>query len=118
MASDFVLTHGDFRPANLLVEGERVTGILDWEFVLSAPRYFDMGQWVREDEWMNEASKTAFVQGYQEMSGVELPAEWERLARLMDIATMMSFLDRCEKTTELDQSMIERIKSNSLFVKR
>jgi hypothetical protein len=48
-----------------------------------------MGQWVREDEWINEASKTAFVQGYQEMSGVEL-----------------------------DQSMIERIKSNSLFVKR
>lgn len=112
MTSEFVLTHGDFRPANLLVSGDSVTGVLDWEFVLSAPRYFDMGQWVREEEWLSGEMKAAFSKGYEEAAGVALPDDWERLARLMDIATMMSFLDRCEEVTDLDLSMIKRIQVN------
>jgi Ser/Thr protein kinase RdoA (MazF antagonist) len=118
MTKEFVLTHGDFRPTNILVLGDRVTGVLDWEFALSAPRYFDIGQFIRQEEDLNEAVKQAFYRGYQEVSKERLPKDWERLARLMDIATMMSFLDRCEDVTELDIEMIERIKVNSVFVKR
>ncbi len=118
MTEEFVLTHGDFRPANLLVSGDCVTGVLDWEFVLSAPRYFDIGQFIREEESMTGLRKRAFYRGYQKESKNRLPEDWERLARLMDLATMMSFLDRSEEVTELDQLMIERIKANTMFVKR
>lgn len=118
MTGEFVLTHGDFRPANLLVLEERVTGVLDWEFALSAPRYFDIGQFIREEENMSESGKRAFYQGYQKGSNNRLPEDWERLSRLMDLATMMSFLDRGEELTELDEAMIQRIKANTLFVKR
>lgn len=118
MTDEFVLTHGDFRPANLLVSNDCVTGVLDWEFVLSAPRYFDIGQFIRKEEDLCDLHKQAFHRGYQEVSKDRLPQDWERLARLMDIATMMSFLDRCEEVTKLDTEMIERIKVNALFVKR
>lgn len=118
MTEEFVLTHGDFRPANLLVYEDCVTGVLDWEFVLSAPRYFDIGQFIREEEGLTEAGKRAFYRGYQKGSKDRLPEDWERLARLMDIATMMSFLYRGEETTELDRMMIKRIKANAVFVKR
>ena len=118
MTGEFVLTHGDFRPADLLVSGERVTGVLDWEFALSAPRYFDIGQFIREEESMSEPGKEAFYRGYQKGSNNRLPEDWEKLSRLMDLATMMSFLNRGEELTELDEAMIQRIKANTLFVKR
>ena len=118
MTEEFVLTHGDFRPANLLVSDDHVSGVLDWEFVLSAPRYFDIGQFIREEESMTELRRRAFYRGYQKESKNRLPEDWERLARLMDLATMMSFLDRDKEITELDQVMIERIKMNAMFVKR
>lgn len=118
LTEEFVLTHGDFRPANLWVSGDCVTGVLDWEFVLSAPRYFDIGQFIREEEELSEESKQAFYRGYQEVSKDRLPQDWERLARLMDIATMLSFLDRGEEVTELDQAMILKIQFNTMLVKR
>lgn len=39
----FMLSHGDFRPANILIHEDRVVGIMDWEFALSAPCYFILG---------------------------------------------------------------------------
>ncbi|BES63960.1 hypothetical protein SANA_03990 [Gottschalkiaceae bacterium SANA] len=117
MTEEFVLAHGDFRPANLLVSDDHISGVLDWEFVLSAPRYFDIGQLIREDD-LTESAKQAFYRGYKEVSKDRLPEDWERLARLMDLATMLSFLDRCEEMTALDIEMVERIKANAMFVKR
>lgn len=118
IVKDFVFTHGDFRPANVLVDMNQITGVLDWEFALSAPRYFDIGQWIRIHELFSKEALEAFAKGYEEVSGIDLPPDWERLARLMDIATMMSFLDRCEEMTDLDQAMMKRIQWNTAFVKR
>ena len=39
------LVHGDFQPTNLLVEGDRVTGVLDWEAAKAGPPAFDLGWW-------------------------------------------------------------------------
>jgi len=70
-----VLVHGDFRPANLLVDKGKVTALLDWEFAHTgdpvedlgwylAPRYraehFIPGLWGRED----------FVAAYEVASGL------------------------------------------------
>lgn len=38
-----VLTHGDFRPANVLVEAGRITALLDWEFAHLGDPLADLG---------------------------------------------------------------------------
>jgi aminoglycoside phosphotransferase (APT) family kinase protein len=40
-----VLVHGDFKPGNLLIEGDRVTAILDWETAHLGDPHEDLG-WV------------------------------------------------------------------------
>jgi aminoglycoside phosphotransferase (APT) family kinase protein len=72
-----VLVHGDFRPANLLVDKGHVTALLDWEFAhvgdpaedlgwYLAPRYrgehFIAGRWDPED----------FLGAYEQASGVRV----------------------------------------------
>ncbi|MBS2552422.1 phosphotransferase [Catenulispora sp. NL8] len=39
------LLHGDFSPDNVLVDGDRVTAVLDWEAVKSGPPALDIGWW-------------------------------------------------------------------------
>lgn len=39
------LAHGDVQPFNLLVAGDRVTGVLDWEAAKAGPPAFDLGWW-------------------------------------------------------------------------
>ena len=45
------LVHGDIQPFNLLVERNRVTGVLDWEAAKSGPPAFDFGWW----DWFSVA---------------------------------------------------------------
>lgn len=37
--SKFVLTHGDLTPRNIMVEGNRITGIIDWDTAGFFPEY-------------------------------------------------------------------------------
>ena len=39
------LVHGDLQPTNLLVDGDRVTGVLDWEAAKAGPPALDLGWW-------------------------------------------------------------------------
>ena len=42
-ASELVVCHGDFHPRNVLMDGERVTGVIDWSLVVLADPAFDVG---------------------------------------------------------------------------
>lgn len=48
------LAHGDFQPSNLLVAGDRVAGVLDWEAGKAGPPGFDFGWW----DWFGSAFST------------------------------------------------------------
>lgn len=48
------LAHGDLQPSNLLVEGDRVSGVLDWEAAKAGPPGFDFGWW----DWFGGAFST------------------------------------------------------------
>lgn len=37
------LVHGDFRVGNMLIDGETITGVLDWEFARAGDPLFDIG---------------------------------------------------------------------------
>ena len=49
-----VLVHGDLQPHNLLVDGDRVVGVLDWEAAKAGPPAFDLGWW----DWFSAAWST------------------------------------------------------------
>ena len=48
------LAHGDVQPFNVLVEGDRVSGVLDWEAAKAGPPAFDFGWW----DWFSGAWAT------------------------------------------------------------
>jgi Phosphotransferase enzyme family len=48
------LTHGDLLPHNILVEGSKITGILDWETAGYYPEFWEYCQ-MHDLEWMPPA---------------------------------------------------------------
>jgi hypothetical protein len=53
--SSSVLTHCDLVPRNILVDGDRITGIIDWEFSGWYPEYWEYA-FVRHKEWGSAVS--------------------------------------------------------------
>ncbi|HTV44221.1 MAG TPA: phosphotransferase family protein [Stellaceae bacterium] len=87
-----VLCHHDFRTGNYLVDGARLTGILDWEFAGWGDRHEDIG-WFCSKGWRfarldreagGIAGRGPFYRGYERASGVAIdPIRvhfWEVLA--------------------------------------
>lgn len=66
-----ILIHNDFRAQNLLFDGNRVSGVLDWDEACLAPRMFDVAyaliffQAIVADGPLNEAQMIAFLDGYR-----------------------------------------------------
>jgi aminoglycoside phosphotransferase len=53
-----VFTHGDLNPSNILVQGNRVTGIIDWEFAGWYPHYWEYTStwyWALMRPWWQDA---------------------------------------------------------------
>jgi len=89
---DLVLCHADFRTGNYMVDGDRLTGILDWEFAAwSDPmediawfcaRCWRFGAWEREAGGIGE--REAFYHGYEAESGRAVDRDaipyWEVMA--------------------------------------
>lgn len=89
---DIVLTHGDFRIGNFMVDESGLTGILDWELAAWGDPHADMG-WFCARFWRfgqdaREAggigSRQAFYEGYASVTG-DLPCPeralyWEIMA--------------------------------------
>ena len=69
-----VLTHYDFWSGNLLWEGERVGGVVDWSGAALGPRGFDLG-WCRLDLYLlfDERISDVFRSAYERAIGFALP---------------------------------------------
>ena len=82
------LVHGDFRPDNILVSGDSITGILDWEFAHSGCSYMDIGNLLRHvpSEWEQDLSLGLLEAGF------ELPPDWRFRSLLIDLASHLEFL--------------------------
>uniref|UniRef100_UPI0027427BC2 phosphotransferase n=1 Tax=Actinoplanes sp. RD1 TaxID=3064538 RepID=UPI0027427BC2 len=68
---------------NVLWEGERLSGIVDWSGACAAPRGFDVG-WCRLDLVLLFGAGVAdeFLAGYEAAAGVRVPdvPAWDRFA--------------------------------------
>lgn len=90
------LLHSDYKPWNLLVAGPEVAAVLDWEFAFSGWPLNDVGIYLRHSASLPPAYLDGFIGGYVDAGG-ELPADWRRLARLIDLISLCYFLERPEE---------------------
>lgn len=88
------LAHGDFNGSNILVDGGRVSAVLDWEFAFSGSPASDFGNLLRAPLDRAEFSD-AVAKAYVGAGGF-LPPEWRRVARLADLYSWADFLGRPE----------------------
>lgn len=76
-SADMVLTHGDFRTANVMVDRNGLTGILDWELASWGDPYADIGWFCArfwrfgqdEKEAGGLGSRRSFYDGYAGVTG-------------------------------------------------
>jgi aminoglycoside phosphotransferase (APT) family kinase protein len=101
----FVFSHGDFRPANLMVKDGKLIGIIDWEGALSAPPYFDIGQFIRYREQVPDRAKSSFIDAYNQNARYPVRANWEKLAKVMDLINLFCFLDSEQERPQLFADM-------------
>ena len=83
-----VLVHGDFNPTNLLAENGEITAVLDWEFAMSGPPLLDLANLCRN---LPPSLQPEIAAGLAD-EGVELPREWPRRCRLLDLGSHLEFL--------------------------
>lgn len=98
------LVHGDFSPGNILVSGDSIVSILDWEFAHSGSSYMDIGNLTRD---LPPEYHFHLAAGLTE-EGFHLPDDWLPRARLMDLASHLEFLTS-KKSHEFKTTRVEQI---------
>ncbi len=122
------LVHGDFDPANLLVDRVdgmwKISGVLDWEFAFSASPLQDVALMLRYAHHMPPMYETAFLLGLKN-GGVELPEDWRLRIDLLNILNLLSCLVRsspdqrpnqCKDICELIGNILARVVPTGLTV--
>ncbi|MHB8106359.1 MAG: phosphotransferase family protein [Candidatus Cryosericum sp.] len=99
------LVHGDFRPTNVMVDHQRLTGIVDWEFAMAGHPLSDVAQFFRYGEDFGERERRAFERGYRSIPGMQLPPEWERAGRLRDLANLLQMIDAKGERPRKDEDL-------------
>lgn len=93
------LVHGDFDPANILVDKINgswvVTGILDWEFAFSGSYLWDVANMFRYAHKMPPEFQNSFIDALQK-NGIKLPSHWRRTAHLLNLSSLLDLLKRSD----------------------
>jgi len=100
------LVHGDFRPDNILVSGDAITGIIDWEFAHSGCSYMDIGNLLRHvsSEWEQDLSIGLLEAGFK------LPPDWRFRSLLIDLASHLEFLTS-NRSEQFKRECVSRIEA-------
>jgi aminoglycoside phosphotransferase (APT) family kinase protein len=95
------LIHCDYNLKNILLGKTgavwKVAGVLDWEFAMAGSPLVDIGNFFRFEDELPSGFTGSFMKGYLSNSS-GLPGNWRKVARLLDLAAMMNFLDSEEET--------------------
>jgi len=94
------LIHCDYNLKNILIRsigsGWKVAAILDWEFAIGGSPLVDIGNFLRFEDELPAGFSESFVGGYTS-GAIGLPSNWREIARLLDLAAMMNFLEGKEE---------------------
>ncbi|CZP95420.1 dephospho-CoA kinase/protein folding accessory domain-containing protein [Legionella pneumophila] len=93
------LVHGDFDPANILVDKINgswiVTGILDWEFAFSGSYLWDVANMLRYAHKMPPEFQNSFIDALQR-NGIKLPPDWRTTTHLLNLSSLLDLLKRSD----------------------
>ncbi|MBV8274308.1 MAG: phosphotransferase, partial [Verrucomicrobia bacterium] len=91
----------DYNLKNILIRKVgsvwKVAGVLDWEFAIAGSPLVDIGNFLRFEDELPSGFSGSFIKGYLSNS-IGLPGNWRKVARLLDLASMVNFLDNAEET--------------------
>lgn len=97
------LVHGDFDPANILVEQRddkwEISSILDWEFAFSGSVLWDVANMLRYAHHMPSAFQEAFISGLTS-NGLVLPDNWQITIYLLNLLSLLDLLKRADSATQ------------------
>lgn len=99
------LVHGDFNPGNILVNDERVVGILDWEFAMSGSPMIDAGNLLRH---LGSNARHELAAGMAS-SGIHLDRDWVEKSQMADLASHLEFLGS-NHSNNFKATCVERIR--------
>jgi len=116
LSSSLGLVHGDFNSRNIFVkqtvDGWRVSGILDWEFALTASPYCDIGNFLRYHTAERPRFEPHFSRGLRD-GGMQLPPDWLAIARLMDLPALCELVARPSLPDELVPELLTLLREQS-----
>lgn len=96
------LVHGDYDPANLLVdeiEGKwQISAVLDWEFAFAGSPLWDVATMLRYAHAMPTSWTSSFVSGLQTVW--RLPNQWQTSIHLLNLASLLDCLSRTDPRTQ------------------
>ena len=110
---DIRLVHGDFQGTNILIKDDKLSGILDWEFVMAGHPLADIGQFFRYEEYFNENLIKVFENEYNKHSSYKLIDEWYKVSKLRDLVNMIQLLNAKENMPNKYKTL-KKIISNTL----
>jgi len=89
--------HGDFRPANMLLDHQNQVFIVDWEFPGGGHSLADIGQFFRYRGCFDNEHLSVFETEYNAQAAVSLPRDWYELSRLRDLVNPLQMMgDKAE----------------------
>ncbi|HEX2174187.1 MAG TPA: phosphotransferase family protein [Dehalococcoidia bacterium] len=95
-APTLALVHADYRLSNLLLENDRVSGVLDWELAHIGDPMEDLGRLISRDRPLVSGllPRDEFIAVYEAASGITVDLDacyfWEVVARLRAAITMLT----------------------------
>jgi aminoglycoside phosphotransferase (APT) family kinase protein len=110
---DIRLVHGDFQGTNILIKNDKLSGILDWEFVMAGHPLADIGQFFRYEECFNKDLIKVFENEYSKHSSYKLINEWYKISKLRDLVNMIQLLNAKENMPN-KYATLKKIISNTL----
>jgi aminoglycoside phosphotransferase (APT) family kinase protein len=109
MAETASLVHADFKGINILVrqrsECWKVAAVLDWEFAFAGTPLLDIGNMLRYEYLYPPEFEAEFIRGFQEHGG-DLPKNWKKIIKLLDLLNLCDFLNRETPST----AMVDEVK--------
>lgn len=114
MDKDPRLVHGDFQGTNILVDRNRISGVIDWEFAMAGHPLADIGQFFRYEEYFDKKSILIFEDEYRKKSDYILPKNWYKLCKIRDLASLIQLIgfeeEMPNKYAEINRLILKIIK--------
>lgn len=92
--------HGDFRPANMIIDKDNDIWVVDWEFAGFGHSLADIGQFFRYSNCFEKSQIFKFEEVYNSFAKKSLPSNWYELSKLRDLANPLQMLGGAEELPE------------------